>query len=172
MLCAAIAVFGLANVNAQDNGSSSALSEGSMLVEINTGSFTTGSTAISFASSDGSSIYSVGAEGGYFVSDNLAVKIGLGYQGSDEDGPGSSTFNYKVGAKYYIAGQFPVGVDYTGSSIKDFDENPSYVGVEGGYAWFVADNVSIEPKVRYNVSMNDDFYESVFQGLIGFAFHF
>jgi len=87
MLCAAIAVFGFTKVNAQDNGGSTALSEGSMLVEINTGSFTTGSTAISFASSDGSSIYSVGAEGGYFVSDNLAVKVGLGYQGSDEDGP-------------------------------------------------------------------------------------
>jgi hypothetical protein len=55
--------------------------------------------------------------------------------------------------------------------LNDIDENPSYVGLEAGYAWFVADNVSIEPKARYNVSMNDDFYESGFQFLIGFAIH-
>ena len=171
MLLAAFAVFGLSNVNAQDDDTSSALSEGSIVIEANTGSWTTGSTAISFTSIDGESMYSIGGEAGYFVKENLAVKVGLGYSGSSLDGPGTSSFNYKVGAKYYINGQFPVGVDYSGSSFNDFDENPSYVGLEGGYAWFLADNVSIEPKARYNVSMNDEFYESAFQFLIGFAIH-
>ena len=110
-------------------------------------------------------------EGGYFIKENLALKAGVGYSGSDAEGPGTSTLNYKVGAKYYIIGKIPLGVDYTGTSFNDVDENPSYVGVQAGYAWFVADNISIEPTVRYNVSMNSDFYESGVQGLVGFAIH-
>ncbi|MDG5491417.1 hypothetical protein [Psychroserpens sp. SPM9] len=168
MLLAAVAVFGLTSVNAQDDDSN-ALSEGSIVIEANTGSWTTGSTAISLTSIDGETQWSAGGEVGYFIKDNLAIKAGLGYSDLGED---FSVFSYKVGAKYYIGGEFPVGVDYTGSSIKDAEENPSYVGVEGGYAWFPASNVSIEPKLRYNVSMNDEFYESAFQFLVGFAIHF
>lgn len=170
LLIAAVAVFGF-TANAQDD-SSSALSEGSWVVEVNTGSWTTGSTAFSLTSVDGETMWSVGAEAGYFVMDNLAVKAGLGFSDNGGDGAGSTSFAYKVGAKYYISGQFPVGVDFTGASFKDFDENPSYIGIQGGYAWFIADNVSIEPTLRYNLSMNSDFYDDAFQGLIGFAFHF
>jgi len=169
MLMAAFAVFGLCNVNAQDdNDDHGAIQEGKWLIEINTGSYATGSTAFSLASVDGNTQWSVGAEGGYFVIDNLAIKAGLGYQ--DFGDGDNSSFAYKIGAKYYIANEFPVGVDYTGVS-SDFDEDPSYVGIEGGYAWFVTPKVSIEPKIRYNLSMNSDFYDDVFQALIGFAIH-
>lgn len=166
LLLAAFAVLGF-TVNAQETGNS--LSQGSWVIEANTGSWATGSTAFSLTSEDGNTMWSVGAETGYFIMENLALKVGLGYSDFGND---FSAFTYKVGAKYYIAGQFPVGVDYTGASYKDFDENPSYVGLQGGYAWFVADNVSIEPTFRYNLSMNSDFYDDAFQGLIGFAFHF
>ena len=109
-----------------------------------------GNTAFSLLSVDGSTIWSVGADAGYFVSDNLAIKAGLGYADADEiDG----TFVYKVGAKYYLGGEFPVGVDFTGSSVDG--NNANWVGIQGGYAWFVADNVSIEPTIRYNVTLDD-----------------
>ena len=171
LLCSAIAVFGLSNINAQDaDRGGNALSEGSWVIEANTGSWTTGGTSFSLTSEDGSTMWSIGAEAGYFVMDDLAIKAGLGY--SDFGDGDFTAFNYKVGAKYYIAGQFPVGADFTGSSYEDFDENPSYVGVQAGYAWFVADQVSIEPTLRYNFSMNSDFYDDAFQALIGFAFHF
>jgi len=166
LFLAAFAVFAFASVNAQDSDSS-ALSEGSFVVEINTGSWTTGSTAFSLTSVDGYTAYSVGAEGGYFVSDNLAIKVGLGYSGADEvDG----TFAYKVGAKYYVGGEFPVGLDFTGASVDG--NNANWVGLQGGYAWFVADNVSIEPTLRYNMTLDEEKAQSAFQGLIGFAFHF
>ena len=168
LLIAALAVFGLSNVNAQDDQEHGPIQEGKWLIEINTGSWTTGNTAFSLTSVDGNTMWSVGAEGGYFVVDNLAIKAGLGYQDYGND---SSAFAYKIGAKYYIANQFPVGLDYTGVSYKDVDENPSYVGVEGGYAWFITPKVSIEPKLRYNVSMNSDFYDDALQVLIGFAIH-
>ena len=171
LLFAVIAVFGF-TVNAQDEDSTGALSKGSWVIEVNTGSWATGSTAFSLASSDGETAWSVGAEAGYFIMDNLALKAGFGYGDNGGDGPGSTSFAYKIGAKYYVIGQIPVGVDFTGVSYKDFDENPSHIGIQGGYAWFVAKNVSIEPTLRYNISMNSDYYDDVFQGLIGFAFHF
>lgn len=149
------------------NGSSDALAKNSWLIEINTGSFATGSTAFSLTSVDGFTFYSIGAEAGCFVGDNFAIKAGLGYAGADEvDG----SFNYKLGAKYYIGGTLPVGIDFTGSSAGG--ESATWVGLQGGYAWFVASNVSIEPTIRYNASMDSEKAESSFQGLIGFAFHF
>lgn len=94
----------------------------------------------------------------------------MGY--SDYDGD-YNVFAYKLGMKYYIIDQIPVGLDLTGASVKGLDENPFYLGVQGGYAWFPAKNVSIEPTLRYNVSLNDKYDDKgVFQGLIGFVFHF
>ena len=163
---AAMAVLGLTGVNAQDDAST-ALSKGSFVVEVNTGSWTTGNTAFSLTSIDGETAWSAGAEAGYFVSDNLAIKAGLGYADAESiDG----TFVYKVGAKYYVGGEFPVGLDFTGVSVDG--NNANWVGVQGGYAWFVADNVSIEPTLRYNVTLDENKADSAFQGLIGFAFHF
>ncbi len=167
-----LAVGAFSFANAQDNGGQTAM--GKWLVEANTAfGFSGGhpaSTGINFASADGSSIYSIGGEAGYFIMDDLAVKLGLGYSGGS-DGI-SSTFSYKVGAKYYVIGMIPVQVDYTGASTQDVDENPSYVGVQAGYAWFLGDMVSIEPGLRYNLSMNSDFYNDVLEFNVGFALHF
>ncbi|WP_228520457.1 hypothetical protein [Flavobacterium sp. CSZ] len=103
--------------------------------------------------------------------DNLAIKAGLGYgdQGGDY---GTSKFSYKVGAKYYVINKIPFELSYTGASVKDADENPSYLGIHGGYTWFIGNNISIEPGVRYNVTLNEDFGKDVLQFTIGFALHF
>lgn len=173
-LLTAIAVFGFSSVNAQDGGNGSALSKGSILIEANTGfgggtfahSANTGFGLVSF---DGTTTWAIGAEGGYFVADDLAVKLGLGYTDLD----GVSSFSYKIGAKYYALSIIPVQLDLTGASWKDADENPLWLGIQGGYAWFVADNISIEPGLRYNLSLNEDFTdEGVFEFRIGFALHF
>lgn len=160
-------MFLLVGITTYAQNDSNSLSQGSWIIEANTGSWTTGSTAFSLVSTNGFTLYSVGAEGGYFVADNLALKVGLGYSGGDDmDG----TFNYKVGVKYYIINQIPLGLDYTGASSNG--NGASWVGVQGGYAWFVANNVSIEPTIRYNMTLDEDKADSAFQGLIGFAFHF
>lgn len=148
---------------AQDDDSSNATSKGSWLIEVNTNTGSTGNTGFSLASVDGSTVWSAGAEAGYFIKENLAIKAGLGYADFD----GANLFNYKVGAKYYVTGQFPVGVDFTGSSF-DGGGSASWVGVQAGYAWFVADNVSIEPTVRYNITLDEMNALSGFQGVIGF----
>ena len=69
----------------------------------------------------------------------------------------------------YFNGNIPVGVDFTGASSDG--ESVNYVGLEGGYAWFVAPNIAVTPKVRYNIATKDT-YESAFQGLIGFSLFF
>ena len=67
----------------------------------------------------------------------------------------------------------PVTLDLTGASIEDAEENPMWLGIGAGYAWFLGNNVSIEPGLRYNHSLNEDFTdEGVFQFNVGFALHF
>ncbi len=174
---AAFAVFGLSTMNAQDSDNgSSALSEGSWLIEANTGFGAsdfghTANTGFGLVSIDDTTIWSIGAEAGYFVMDDLAVKLGLGYNDFD----GASSFSYKLGAKYYIESMIPVQLDLTGASGDDVfgDETPLWLGLQGGYAWFVADNISIEPGLRYNLSLNEDFTdEGILEFRIGFALHF
>ncbi|MCL5247435.1 hypothetical protein M4I21_16565 [Cellulophaga sp. 20_2_10] len=155
---------------ASTNGGQTA--QGKWLIEANTGfgAVSAANTGFGLQSVDGETTWSLGAEGGYFVADDLAIKVGLGYQDQGND---LSAFTYKVGAKYYIASMIPVQVDYAGASVKDADENPSFLGLQGGYAIFLGENVSIEPGLRYNITMNDDaFSEDVFQFQIGFALHF
>jgi hypothetical protein len=81
--------------------------------------------------------------------------------------------SYRLGAKYYAMSKFPVTIDLTGASIKDAVENPMWLGIGAGYAWFLGQNVSIEPGFRYNHSLNEDFTDKgVFQLNVGFALHF
>src|SRR5690606_1786013 len=179
LLMTALVVFGYtANAQEEDSNTGSALAKGSWVIEANTGFGGGGgiwghsaNTGFGLTSIDGTTIWAVGGEVGYFVMDDLAIKAGLGY--SDMDG--ASMFSYKLGAKYYIASQFPVQLDLTGASGDDVfgDESPMWLGLQGGYAWFVADNISIEPGLRYNLSMNEDFTdEGIFEFRIGFALHF
>ncbi len=155
LLLAAFAVFGLSTSVAQDSGANGATAAGSYVIEINTGfgESSTSNTGFSLRSIDGNTSWSAGGEAGYFLLDDLAVKLGLGYGDSGVDGV-DGMFNWKVGGKYYVAGQFPVAVDVNGASGNDV--SPMWVGLQGGYAWFVADNVSIEPGIRYGIGMNED----------------
>ncbi len=169
---AAVFAFGFANAqDAQSTANAGQTAKGKWLIEANTGFGAAHSADTSFGlrSEDGETTWSIGAEGGYFVMDDLAIKAGLGYVDMGDD---VSSFTYKIGAKYYIISQIPVQLDYSGASIKDADENPSYLGIQGGYAIFLGQNVSIEPGLRFNKSLNDDFYDDVFQVRIGFALHF
>lgn len=170
-LALALVAFNFASAQDENesNDSGSALSKGSWVIEANTGSWAVGNTAFSLTSQDGNTAWSVGSEAGYFVMDNLALKAGLGYSDAGIDGV-DGTFTYKVGAKYYLGGKFPVGADFTGASTDG--NSVSFVGLQAGYGWFVAKNISIEPTLRYNVSTDEDKADSAFQGLIGFALHF
>jgi hypothetical protein len=147
--------------------------KGKWLIEANTGFGEAvahgASTGFGLTTWEGSTIWSLGFEGGYFVMDDLTIKAGLGYTDMD----GFSMFSYKFGGKYYLGGQVPIQVDFTGASIEDATENPMWLGVQGGYAIFLNDYVSMEPGIRYNFSLNDQYSnEGAFELRIGFALHF
>ncbi|NQY05262.1 MAG: autotransporter outer membrane beta-barrel domain-containing protein [Flavobacteriaceae bacterium] len=176
LLALALIAFNFAS--AQEEGSSTAsgqTAKGKWLIEANTGfgGAHTADTGIRFMSQGDVSSWNIGLDGGYFIMDDLALKAGLGYGAFDNGTTDTNTFSYKIGAKYYVISKIPVSLDYTGSSTKDAVEDPSYLGFGAGYAIFLGENVSIEPGLRYNLSLNDDFTEDgLFRINIGFALHF
>ena len=167
-----VTVFAFSFANAQNDGQTG---DGKWLIEANTnfGAALGSNTGFSYSNTDGDSEYNIGAEVGYFVIDDLAIKGGLGYGGINTDLFDTHVFSYKVGLKYYIASMFPVQVDYSGGVIKDFNEDPSYLGLQAGYAWFLGSNVSVEPGLRYNISLNDNYSnKDTLQFNVGFVLHF
>lgn len=163
----ALAAFTFTATAQDDAANGGQTSEGKWLIEANTGSWTTGNTSFSLLSVDGNTQWSVGAEAGYFIMDDLALKAGLGYSDGEFT---EGSFVYKVGAKYYISSMIPVGVDFTGTSSDG--EGANWIGLQGGYAIFLGQNVSIEPALRYNMTLDEEKADSAFQALIGFALHF
>lgn len=175
-----VMVFILGFMNAQERKmgkNSGQTSEGKWLIEANTGFGTPvgANTSLSYSTTDKNSVFNVGAEVGYFIIDDLAIKVGLGEGVINGDNfiPNTNIFSYKIGAKYYVLSRIPFQVDWSGATIKHFNEDASYLGIQGGYAWFLGSNVSIEPGVRYNISLNNGFSnKDTFQFNIGFALHF
>ena len=147
--------------------------KGNWIIEVNTGFGTTGNTGVSFSNSNDNSYYNFALETGYFVTDNLAVKTGFGFGGQDVQDNSFYTLSYKLGAKYYIKGKVPVSLDYNGRKIEDVSEQFQYLGLGAGYAIYVAQNLSIEPGIRYDVTLNDKATEeNNLQANIGFVLHF
>lgn len=176
LLSVAFLAFSFANAQDKevdsDGGQTSA---GKWLIEANTGNAMIGSTSFYFTSSDGDSTYNVGLDGGYFIVDDLALKAGLGFGG--DSASSTNAFSYRLGAKYYAISMIPITLDLTGASGDAVEnlagETPLWLGIGAGYAIFLGDNVSIEPGLRYNLSLNQDYSEKdIFQLNIGFALHF
>ncbi|TDI78921.1 MAG: hypothetical protein E2O83_05640 [Bacteroidetes bacterium] len=174
LIFAAFVLFVMTTNFAQDETSGNPTDQGVIVIEINTGfgESSTSNTGFALRSRDGTTAWAIGGEAGYFILDDLALKGGLGY--GDSGGGGSSgMFNWKFGGKYYIAKMFPVAVDVNGSSGNGF--SPLWVGLQAGYAWFVADNVSVEPGLRYGIGLNDDAGDgdfNIFSANIGFNIFF
>ncbi|MEO9482770.1 MAG: hypothetical protein ABJG47_04965 [Ekhidna sp.] len=164
----------------QEEGVVEATKKGNLFFEVGTSVFGEtalkhgNSTGFSLLSSEGTTIYSIGAEGGYFVQDNTAIKVGLGYSDIDF----SSFFTYKFGIKHYAGGNVPLQIDITGATNEDQESfgggsidtpDPLWLGVQMGYAAFLSDNITFEPTIRYNSSLNSDFTS---ENLLEFKFNF
>ena len=149
------------------------VSKGKILIEANTGNAMIGSTNFGFLNQDKFTSLSLGLDGGYCIMDNLALKAGLGYSSAKYgDADAETAISYRLGAKYYAMSKIPVTLDVTGAST-EADEDPMWLGIGAGYAFFLGDNVSIEPGLRYNMSLNSDYSEdAVIQFNVGFALHF
>ena len=171
-LLAVFTIFSFTQAKAQDEDQDAKpTAKQNWLIEVNTGfgEASRSNTSFSLTSSDGNTSWGIGGEVGYFVADDLAIKLGLGYGDSNFS---DSVFNIKVGAKYYIASKIPVALDLNGSTGNDFE--PFWLGMQGGYAFFISDKVAIEPGLRYGLALNEpdtgifDFNFDIFSVNIGF----
>lgn len=155
-----------------------AIQKGKIMVETNFTPFGTGNSGFSYSKTDGSKAWQVGASAGYFVMNKLAVKAGIGYSKTELEldfGGGTSAIidrdalTYQIGAKYYIINCIPVQVDFNGTKLGDVKTN--FIGGQVGYAWFIKDNMALEPAVKYNLGVNDN-SGNVFSAGLGFSIHF
>lgn len=168
----------LITTSSQAQDTPTALQKGKWMVETNLNPFSSiGTTGLLYNKTKNTEAWGIGGEAGYFVIDQLAIKAGIGYNKSKMDLIGLSidnkSFNYTVGAKYYIINAIPVQVDFGGIKVNDAKQNLIFGG-QVGYAWFINDNITIEPQIRYNLSNGDNGYQNdnVFSARIGFSLHF
>jgi hypothetical protein len=170
----------------EDKTVESLTSKGSVLLEINTGlgGAHLSDTGIRFSSQGDLKYWNFGFEGGYFIIDNLSIKAGLGYGHIDSD-ISTTTFSYKVGAKYYLLGKVPISINYSGASVKrewdvllqsndpivgDYDttQNPKLIDFSLGYAFFLGKKIAIEPGLNYALSLDKEVVENnIFRVNIG-----
>lgn len=153
-----------------------------------------GNTGANYYSSDEGtktiSTWSIGLEGGYYIMDNLALKAGLAYNDIDAQNKNESPtqkadyISYKLGAKYYALGVIPLSLDYTGVSnvtnynqvdskgkaVKKANAAPSYFSAGIGYAFFPANNISVEPFLKYSLDLSDN-KKNILAGGLGFVLH-
>ncbi|SKB54999.1 hypothetical protein SAMN05660841_01163 [Sphingobacterium nematocida] len=169
-------VLGLASTQAQETHP--AIQKGKIMIETNFTPFGTGNSGFSYSKTDWAKSWQVGASAGYFVIDKLAFKAGIGYTKTELDidfgGLASANFNsdalaYQFGAKYYIINCITVQVDFNGTKQGDITANS--IGGQLGYAWFIKDNMALEPAVKYNLGVDDN-SSNVFSAGLGFSIHF
>lgn len=115
---------------------------------------TTSPTGMNFSTVRDSGVrnYQVGLEGGHFLVNKLAVVAGAGYNVTrvKDVGTTDEAISYKAGFKYYVENVLPVQVDYNGV------DNLNYVGTELGWAFKLANNFTLEPKVRYDFALKNE----------------
>ncbi|WP_343563165.1 hypothetical protein [Sphingobacterium sp.] len=172
--------LGLQSLYAQETPA--AISKGKWMIETNLSPIGGVSTSgFSFMSNNGSKSLSAGGEAGYFIQNNLAVKAGLGLlsykskitiDGQEIELASQTSFTYKLGMKYYIISALPIQVDIGG--VKSSGSKNAFIfGGQLGYAFFVKDNIAIEPAVRYDRGLNDNADGvKTFSARVGFSLHF
>lgn len=100
----------------------------------------------------GSTSFALGAHGGYFLADNLALMAGLGIGTRSFEGGGSSTdFDINAGARYYFAEQSKGSFFANGLlGVNKWTDLDATFGLTlgAGYALFLNEHVSLEPMVN------------------------
>ena len=118
-----------------------------------------GNTGLTFASSDGSDIITIGFDGGYFLSEDFALKLKI--DRIDIEGTGNTGIG--IGGKYYAGGIVPIDVNLTRFSTQG--ESFLIIGATGGYAIPLAPNINLEPLA--GIAINEG--ETAFQFALKFA---
>jgi outer membrane protein len=134
----------------------------------------------SFTPKDADAItaFNIDLKGGYFIIDNLALGLNIGFSSQDDSNSDTKTTSTALGvfARYYIQGKIFIEGGF--DSYKDKDESggsefeSSYTGINigVGYAAFITDNIAVEPALGYT-SVSGDFEGSGFGINVGFTLY-
>jgi opacity protein-like surface antigen len=137
-------------------------------------------------------VFNVSPRFGYFVIDNLAIGAGVGLQltkwnskanGNDYN---ASSISFQPFARYYLPvnvffhGEFGIGtthVNYDDINNDEYQYNTINLALGAGYAFFLTDNVAVEPMLSYRFSRgkeDDDDEKDIASGLflsVGFQIY-
>jgi|TARA_B110000902_G_scaffold145585_1_gene167889 hypothetical protein len=130
-----------------------------------------------------SSVTEFSINGGYFIIDNLAIGLGINYTSSKVELEGaddseSSLLTYGLLVRYYVGesglwgeGSYLIGTQDDGAD----DIDISGIGIDVGYAWYLSDNISINPSLGYYIMNGEvDNIEMKMDGLaasVGIVIH-
>lgn len=101
-----------------------------------------GGTGLTSIGDKGESLSGFGFNGGYFLSQNFAIK--LGYTNLEDRDDRISSL--ALGAKYYIVGKVPIEFSLGALTTGNGDsESIEYSTISVGYGIRLADNINLEP---------------------------
>lgn len=116
-----------------------------------------GTSGANFYTNDGESQLAIAFDGGYFISEDFALKGKVTLISGE-----GSTFGFiGVGPKYYIGGSFPIEFNIGSTFGDDFFADDFIGSASFGYAITLANNIYLEPAVGYSFP-----FESFGDGLI------
>ncbi len=157
-LFACVAVFGLTNITAQEKETVGGFEKGDVFIS---GSVNFNSTSISDVEGSDTN-FTLSPSVGYFLSDNIAIELGLAFGSSELEGTfgdsTSSTFGVTLGADYYFtpANKFSfvvgAGVSYItqGSEVASVDQpdvNTFVIAAAPGVNYFVSESFALRASV-------------------------
>lgn len=103
--------------------------------------------------------FNLDLNGGYFLINDLSLDVGLFYNREKVDGykDADSQLGAEIGARYYLPFKLVFGASF---DVIVYDSGESVTGtgfnLKAGYAWFVKDNIAIEPGVQYRIGLSDE----------------
>ncbi|WP_109832500.1 outer membrane beta-barrel protein [Reichenbachiella versicolor] len=169
-LVVALAIITFTNVQAQTE-------QGSILVGA--------STNLGFNSTkhkdadDATNNFVLDAQAGYFVIDDLAVGLGLGFDNESTGDFKDNTFDFGLFGRYYINSAIIVGANYSylkntvDDGSDEVESKGSAFGLEAGYAVFLGENVAVEPTISYDMGLSDALEDINSFGInVGFSLYF
>lgn len=112
--------------------------------------FGSGTGISSYSDQDDNTISAIGIDGGYFLSENFALKLKYSSIGSN----GNTLSSIGVGAKYYIIGKIPLDIGF--SNLSGGGDSERLTSFTAGYAFRLADNITLEPSIGAIASEADD----------------
>lgn len=133
------------------------------------------SSNLSFTSLGGKNVddrqnnFDLGLKGGYFLIDNLAAGLNIGFNSMSVGDISSSLFSIGPFARYYFGGTFYAGAgfDFASQSVNEGDNlTGSLISFEAGYPIFIGgETVAIEPSLNYGIGGGDSLKDTNIFGI-------